>query len=122
MGDVVQVMGLISEDPDNVNECRDSWGNTPLHRACRFGHVDVVTYLLDHGSHINQRIISVPISRDNGATALYLACMGGNHSVVHLLLERGADPTFCTSFGTTALMAASTSETQSVWQASWVTR
>ncbi|KAK7065190.1 Ankyrin repeat [Halocaridina rubra] len=58
--------------------------HTPLHRASRNGHREVVKFLLAHGHHVNVRT-------GQGAP-LHEAALCGKVDVVRVLLEAGADP------------------------------
>lgn len=52
--------------------------------ACRYGHADVATFLLDRGADVNALL--APYQQ----TGLHWAAFGGYGSVVDLLLKRGA--------------------------------
>ena len=56
-----------------------------LTAACRNGHSDVVSLLLEHRAQINK-------PSKSGATPLYAACSGSHYELASSLLERGADP------------------------------
>jgi len=61
-------------------------GDTPLHRACRFGHLEVVKVLLDH------RKIEVNKGNQWGATPFFIACQQGHKAIVlHLLADPRVD-------------------------------
>ena len=60
----------------------DNEGETPLHEACREGHLDVVLYLVNQ-----KRIVSVVCFNKDGNTPLDLACENGHHNVVDFLME-----------------------------------
>ena len=60
-------------------------GETLLHRAADFGHVDVVRLLLDEG-------VGIAVQTRFGKTAMQLAASRGHQSIVLLLLDNGADP------------------------------
>lgn len=77
----------------------DDIGRTPLHFACRHGHVDVATTLLEHGAHIN--------STDHyKRTPLYLASQSGHEEIVRLLLRQGASVGSADSYNKTPLLWA----------------
>ncbi len=60
---------------------------TPLHEAVRFGHIDVVKYLVELGADVNSRTRNF-----DGASVLWWAVtyVGEDHPVVELLKSRGA--------------------------------
>ncbi|KAF4345847.1 ankyrin 1 [Fusarium beomiforme] len=70
---------------DSLELTTDSWRN-PLHKAALEGHAETVKAILEE-SQINIDYVS-----DSKFTALYLSVIGGNHTTVKLLLEKGADP------------------------------
>jgi ankyrin repeat protein len=59
-------------------------GNTPLQFAARYGHLEAVQILLDHGADINARDSSI-------LTALLLAAWARHDNVVDLLLNKQAE-------------------------------
>ena len=105
---------------------------TVLHRACQWGHDDVVQLLLDsqcdvnvaridgwtplmaasENSHRNimKKLVSAGVdmnAQDNQRrTALHHACIASTSDIVTILLQSDADPTICNSSGRTPLMVA----------------
>ena len=63
----------------NVNWVGPENGDTPLHRACRLGHLQVVEILLRHSQ------VNVNARNDKLATPLLVACQEGHVEVVKLL-------------------------------------
>ena len=63
----------------NVNWIGPEKGDTPLHRACRFGHVPVVEFLLKH------KQVDVNAGNARQATPFIIACQEGHNEVVSLL-------------------------------------
>ena len=70
------------ENPDYVN-ARNNFGTTPLMRTCYDGHVNVATYLVEHGANIH-------LQDKNGYTCLHYAAETGQVEVVSKLLAVGA--------------------------------
>jgi ankyrin repeat protein len=61
------------------------WASGPDEKAPEALAINVVSYLLDAGAHIDDR-------DDRGRTALMIAAEGGHSEIANLLLARGADP------------------------------
>ena len=100
-GNLEEVMRLVQSRPNIVHD-RNLYQETPLHVAAMEGHVDVCTYLIDQGAHINSE-------DDCGNTPLALACSYHKPKVVEVLVGRGADPSLADVFESTPLMACITS-------------
>ena len=68
-------------------ELSDKCGRTPLHLACRNGHIKIVQVYKDH-SYLK----SIRECQDTeGNTPLHLACFGGNAGIVKLLISNKAN-------------------------------
>lgn len=63
-------------------------GGGVLLAAVDFGHLDLVTWLLDQGADPNGRAVA-----QSRQTALHSAAWNGDLAMVEVLLDRGADPT-----------------------------
>jgi len=85
LGHLDEVMVRVESHPECIHQT-DKFGYYSLHMACRYGHVDVVSYLLDKGININLRN-----KAKYRCSPSQEACRGGHLSVVNLLLSRGAD-------------------------------
>ena len=79
-GDLDIVKKLSSDPTLDVNWIGLERGDIPLHRACRFGHLLVVEFLLKLEN------IDVNDENERGASPFYLACQEGHTEVVSLLL------------------------------------
>lgn len=92
-GNFEQVERLIKlGHPVNVH---DNFGWLPLHEACNYGHVDIVTLLLKHKASINDTKNLDKIS------PLHDACTNGQLNVVDVLLDAGADMAPLNKYGET---------------------
>jgi uncharacterized protein len=61
------------------------WASGPDEKVPEAQAIEVVSYLLDAGAHIDDR-------DDRGRTALMIAAEGGRGEIADLLIKRGADP------------------------------
>jgi len=100
---------------DNGADIDDTYnGESALYVTCKHGThreitIEIIEYLLDvvesdevesdEDKYINQK-------GKKGFFSLYIACDKGDHDIVNLLLERGADINQATDDGTTALIIA----------------
>lgn len=57
---------------------------TPLHCACRNGHMEVAAALLERGAQVGAKT-------RNGLTALHMSAQGDHEDCVELLLRHGAN-------------------------------
>jgi hypothetical protein len=92
------VVRLLLERGGDPTIANNGW--VPLIEASRWGHLATVRCLLDHPSAaatVNRR------ERDQGRTALYMACSRGHAGVVKALLEKGADLTIADTSGYTPM-------------------
>jgi ankyrin repeat protein len=60
----------------------NEYGSTPLHRACYYGHIEVVRELLNNGANVKN-------ANKIGITPLHAAGMNGPFEVKQELLNRG---------------------------------
>jgi len=80
-GDYDKVKELLEADQEEAllnSKTDDGW--TPLHIACKNGHLDVVKLLL-------QGNVDVLAQTKSGETPLHLAAMNGHHKIVRKLLK-----------------------------------
>ena len=78
-GKVSDLVQELSANPDRVNEI-GAYGNTPIHRACRWGQRDVVKVLLDISG------ININIKNNSGFLPIHYACDYGNKVLTHSCL------------------------------------
>lgn len=122
-------------DHDADANAMDWWGRTPLWTAVDLRDLEVnktddngvdrpaalqlIRALLDRGANVNARTKEVPPLRRwlmpisdiswvdfTGQTAFLRAALSADLAVMHLLLDKGADPNLATFAGTTPMMAA----------------
>ena len=67
----------------NVNAVEKNWGQTPLHKAARKGHKDIVELLIAKGANVNA-------ADKYGETPLFWAARNGHKDVAELLRKHGA--------------------------------
>lgn len=85
-GKLQQIMLMLAKDPGLANVFDDN-GYQPLHLAAKFGHLDVVNFLLNAGAWVNSASVN-----KLRATPLLSAVAGGYADVAYRLLDAGADP------------------------------
>jgi prolyl 4-hydroxylase len=87
-GDVENLQKVVSKKKDMVH-AKDKNGWTPLHEGARYGHVDVVKYLVENGGDVNERTGS----DGEGGSVLWWAkreLSDDEHPVITLLESMGA--------------------------------
>jgi ankyrin repeat protein len=77
----------------------DGSGKTALFAACKRGHIEVVTILIDAGANVNQ-------GKNDGRTPLYVACEKGLTEIVAKLIAANADVNKADNTGVTPLLIA----------------
>ena len=72
-------------DPNHPLFWSEEWGNKypPLHSACRYNKLDIVTALIQNGADV-KRVDRLYMCRQ---TPLHHACAGGNKDIVQYLVE-----------------------------------
>ncbi|CAG2217845.1 unnamed protein product [Mytilus edulis] len=85
--EIVKNLLIQKEGTIYINERTQSyWSNygTPLYIACKGGHTEIVSLLLNHTAD------DLDVNKDTreGETPLYAACLGGYTNIVDLLLAR----------------------------------
>ena len=93
----------------NVN-ARDDDGNTPAIHAARWGHEEILRFLLDSGAHMDWQ-------NSGGFTAIHEATKNGQLETVKVLTERGADPNLVKLPNKTTLMMAAERGSDSIVKA-----
>ena len=87
-------------DPNIANKDGESSLHSAIYGYC---NTNVLKEIIDHGAHVNA-------ARNDGATALVLACSTAKSHLVTLLLKVGADPNIADADGDTSLQCAITAE------------
>jgi len=100
-GDLEIVKELAGDMAVDVNWVGEEKGDAPGHRACRFGHPEIVKVLLAHPA------IEVNKGNKEGANLISPACQEGHKEVVSLLLaDPRVDPNKVNKAGTTPFFVA----------------
>ena len=105
-GDLAGVAALLASNPRLASSVAGG-GETPLHEAVRYGHLEVVRQLLEKGANPNAR-------GTNEFSPLHLV---HDPAIVPILLDAGADPYGTDNSGRTPLQAAVEEERMEVVQA-----
>lgn len=84
----VDIVRLLVKANVDINY-QDEQGDTALHVAARFGHLECARLLLE-GSDI-QKADTELCEKTYGWTPLFIACVDGHLPIVELLIENGAD-------------------------------
>ncbi len=92
-----EMAGLLVRKGANVNiRMLQAVDWSPIEATARFGQINILGMLLDHGADINSRAF-------NGATPLHLAIKHKKFDVTEMLVNRGADVNLKTNDGITPL-------------------
>ncbi len=73
-------------------------GDSPLLRACYYGHIDMVKLLIENGANVNAKWLT-----DNSTSLRSTAIWGGKKAIVELRLAKGAEVNVVHKDGDTAL-------------------
>lgn len=100
MGDAARVRALANADAARIH-APGADGTPPLHLAAHFGHLDLITLLVNLGADVNMQC---PPQFAN--MPLHAACAGAQDAAVEALLRAGADPNATDANGYTPVMIA----------------
>lgn len=80
----------------------DSTGQTALHHGCRFGHKDIIRYLIAYAPSAIMNMLD----NDKGQTALHKAAVNRRRSICYMLVAAGANLLIQDNEGRTAKILA----------------
>jgi ankyrin repeat protein len=81
MGNETAVDTLIQNEDISIHEVRDKYGRSGLHVACIYGHLDLLTSLIEDYA------VDVNLLDIDGANILHLASLYGHLEIVQFLIE-----------------------------------
>lgn len=91
---MVQLLLQLGADP-NIQDYVEVGFNTPLHRACEKGNLEIVQMLMRAGANLN-------IRNKLGQTPLHIACRHNFPKIAEALLREDADMTIRDTMGCNA--------------------
>ncbi|XP_049874595.1 integrin-linked protein kinase [Pectinophora gossypiella] len=94
-GNALQVRVWLDDTEHDMNQ-GDDHGFSPLHWACKEGHLKIVEMLMRRGARIN-------VTNMGDDTPLHLAAAHGHRPVVQLLLQNRVDVNFINEHGNSPL-------------------
>lgn len=98
-GDITQVKTIIAKDRSKIY-AKDSLEETPLHKAVKLGHLEIVKYLVSEGANTNTK-------DQYGDTALHDAVQFGageeKEKIIRYLLSNGANADIKNNLGSSPL-------------------
>lgn len=110
-GDLKGVKQCVADGVDINSSVKG--GYTALQTASKYGHLDVVKFLIENGAKINQQVELEGTPEEEGGniysdTALMYASRAGHIDIVKYIIDKGADVNLKDFKGSTALIRAST--------------
>lgn len=100
-GDLSTIKNLVTKYGLNPNDARDPSGLTPLHLACKNGHLDIAQYL------IKEQNCNPEATNPRGSTPLHWACLCGHLQIAKCLItDYKCNPLYANNDGSTPLHAA----------------
>mmetsp|Transcript_37518 Transcript_37518/g.83507 ORF Transcript_37518/g.83507 Transcript_37518/m.83507 type:complete len:211 (+) Transcript_37518:173-805(+) len=85
MGKFEELQELLNGNPDIDVNAAGPDGDTALHIACLYGHLDCVKALLEKGAFADT------VNTEDGSTALHDACAGGYLQIAELVLAKAPE-------------------------------
>ncbi|RCH88716.1 hypothetical protein CU097_003816 [Rhizopus azygosporus] len=72
---------------------KDETGKTALHMASANNHLDIVKYIIEQISSLQEKKKLINVQNEEGNTPLHWAALNGHYEVVEALVNAGADCT-----------------------------
>lgn len=98
-GNLPEVKRIIETSPTLSIDQLDKEGETALMKASKYGHADVVSYLLSKGTNVH-------LTNSTNETALILASQAGSDEIVKKLIAAKSNILHRAQMGTPIIMAA----------------
>ncbi|XP_051114263.1 uncharacterized protein LOC127239922 [Andrographis paniculata] len=83
-GDLAALRLALENFDGNIDDPMED-GDTLLHLACLYGHLDCVQFLLEKGANVETK-------DEDGAIPLHDACAGGYTEIARLIIDHANDP------------------------------
>ncbi len=105
-GDLASVKAALAASPPLLKSQNEA-GETPLHYAAKYGHIEIVKHLVESGAEVDslQRSVETHPSRLDH-TPLFVATEFGKLDVLQYLISKGADPDHRDASGVSPLYRA----------------
>ncbi|KOB71834.1 putative integrin-linked protein kinase [Operophtera brumata] len=101
-GNALQVRVWLDDTEHDMNQ-GDDHGFSPLHWACKEGHLKIVEMLIKRGARLLQNRVDVNFTNEHGNSPLHYACFWNYGDIAHELVLAGALVSLANKDGDTPL-------------------